>query len=222
MTEEKNDAVPGAAVEAEKAKEELPKPEAPKDVPKAEDEEGKKEDSDDEDAPELVKQDGGKEGGKADHKANKGEKKCRKALIKLGMKPVTGITRVTLKKSGDVIFAISNPEVLKSATSDNCYVVFGQMAYEDPNSPGILNAASEFTKPEESKAEEKKEEAKTEAAEVKKEPEEDEGEPESEEGLTASNIEVVMSHTKCSRNKAIRALRETNDDMVNAILKLTT
>ena len=41
------------------------------------------------------------------------------------MKTVMGITRVTIKKSDDVIFAISNPEVLKSGSNDNCYVVFG-------------------------------------------------------------------------------------------------
>ena len=45
--------------------------------------------------------------------------------MKLGMKSVPGVTRVTIKKADDVIFAISNPEVLKSGTNDNCYVVFG-------------------------------------------------------------------------------------------------
>ena len=68
---------------------------------------------------------GKQEEGKQERKANKGEKKCKKALLKLGMKAVTGITRVTIKKTDEVVFAISNPEVLKSATNENCYVVFG-------------------------------------------------------------------------------------------------
>ena len=118
-TEAKVEEIPSVVPEAV-AKEELTKAEAQKEEIEKE-EADKKEDSDDEEAPDLAKQDGGK----ADHKANKGEKKCRKALIKLGMKPVSGITRVTLKKSNEVIFAISNPDVLKSATNDNCYVVFG-------------------------------------------------------------------------------------------------
>ena len=37
-------------------------------------------------------------------KANRAEKKSRKAIQKLGMKPVTGITRITIKKSKNVRF----------------------------------------------------------------------------------------------------------------------
>ena len=54
------------------------------------------------------------------------------------------------------------------------------------------------------------------------ETEEDKNEPLSEEGLTASNIDMVMQHTSCSRNEAIKALRKSNDDMVNAIMHLTS
>jgi len=36
-------------------------------------------------------------------KANKGEKKFKKAMTKFGMKPVSGINRVTIKKSKAVI-----------------------------------------------------------------------------------------------------------------------
>lgn len=190
--------------------------------------EGKEGDSDDEEAPELSKQ--GKftkfwiiDGGKQERKANKGEKKCKKALLKLGMKQVTGITRVTIKKTDEVVFAISNPDVLKSATNDNCYVVFGQMSYEDPSMAKASTEAKQYAKPEEKKLVEevKKEEEKPLVVEVKKEEAKDEA-PESEEGLTPTNIEMVMSHTKCTRNQAIRALRDTKDDMVNAILKLTS
>lgn len=35
-------------------------------------------------------------------KSNKGEKKFKKAMTKMGMKPVTGITRVTFKKTKTV------------------------------------------------------------------------------------------------------------------------
>ena len=42
-----------------------------------------------------------------------------------------------------------------------------------------------------------------------------------ESGLTQNHISMVMEHTGCTRNEAIGALRETNDDMVNAVLKLT-
>ena len=49
----------------------------------------------------------------------------------------------------------------------------------------------------------------------------DDGEPLSEEGITANHIKMVMDHTSCTRNAAIRALRETSDDMVQAVMKLT-
>ena len=45
----------------------------------------------------------------------------------------------------------------------------------------------------------------------------DEGEV-SEEGLAADAIEMVMSHTKCTRKQAVKALRETNGDSVTAII----
>jgi len=145
------------------------------------------------------------------------------------MKPVTGITRVTIKKTDEVVFAIANPEVLKSGTNENCYVVFGidpafislgQMNYEDPSMAKASSEAKQYAKPEDKKAEETKKEEKPQVVEVKKEEAKDEA-PESEEGITVMNIEMVMSHTKCTRNQAIRALKETKDDMVNAILKLT-
>lgn len=67
-------------------------------------------------------------------KLNRGEKKCRKSLLKLGMKQLTGITRVALKKRDGLIFVINDPEVLKSGTNENSYAIFGELKLEDPNS----------------------------------------------------------------------------------------
>mmetsp|Transcript_14660 Transcript_14660/g.15920 ORF Transcript_14660/g.15920 Transcript_14660/m.15920 type:complete len:82 (+) Transcript_14660:83-328(+) len=39
-------------------------------------------------------------------KQNRAEKKSRKAVQKLGMKPVPGITRVTVKKSKNILFVV--------------------------------------------------------------------------------------------------------------------
>ena len=44
---------------------------------------------------------------------------------------------------------------------------------------------------------------------------------ESEDGITANHINMVMEHTNCSRNEAIRALKDSNDDMINAVMKLS-
>lgn len=54
----------------------------------------------------------------------------RKAMQKLGMKPMSGIVRVTIKKSKNILFVISKPDVFKSPVSDT-YIIFGEAKIED-------------------------------------------------------------------------------------------
>ena len=89
-----------------------------------------------EDVPELENQDGGNE-----HQFNRNEKKCRKALTKVGMKKLTGITRVTLKKRDGLIFVIDDPEVLNL---DNSYAIFGELKLEDLNRQMQMEQAKKF------------------------------------------------------------------------------
>ncbi|CAM9820324.1 unnamed protein product, partial [Laminaria digitata] len=63
-------------------------------------------------------------------KQNRNEKKARKAVQKLGMKAVPSIVRVTVKKSKNILFVISKPDVHKSPSS-NTYVIFGEAKIED-------------------------------------------------------------------------------------------
>jgi nascent polypeptide-associated complex subunit alpha len=153
----------------------------------------------------------------AEKKLNRGEKKCRKSLLKLGMKQLTGITRVTLKKRDGLIFVINDPEVLKSGSTESSFAIFGELKLEDPNTRLAQTEAKKFnekdagvknvTAPADKKEENKKVE--------------DDGAPLSEEGLTPNHIDMVMQHATCSRNAAIKALKEANDDMVAAVMKLT-
>ena len=64
--------------------------------------------------------------------------------MKLGMKQMTGINRVTLKKRDGLIFVINDPEVLKNGTNDNSYAVFGELKLEDPNSKLAQTEAKKF------------------------------------------------------------------------------
>eukprot|EP00997_Jenningsia_sp_PLL12_P007758 NODE_4436_length_662_cov_49.773246_g3788_i0.p2 GENE.NODE_4436_length_662_cov_49.773246_g3788_i0~~NODE_4436_length_662_cov_49.773246_g3788_i0.p2 ORF type:complete len:179 (+),score=48.85 NODE_4436_length_662_cov_49.773246_g3788_i0:49-585(+) len=169
--------------------------------PKIEDASEKK----DEEVPALENQD------EESKKFNRGEKKCRKALLKLGMKQLTGVDRVTLKKREGLVFVISDPEVLHG--EDNSFAIFGELKLDDPNQKLLANAAAGLNK--------KPAEAVAKADEKKDEAEEDDSQPLSEDGLTASNIDMVMQHTGCTRNKAIKALKKSNDDMVNAIMQLS-
>jgi len=94
-------------------------------------------DSSDEETPELANV--GEEGEKG--KQNRSEKKSRKAVQKLGMKPVPGIVRVTVKKSKNILFVISKPDVFKSPVSDT-YIVFGEAKIEDLAAQAQAHAAA--------------------------------------------------------------------------------
>ena len=58
-------------------------------------------------------------------------------------------------------------------------------------------------------------------AEAKKEEEEDDGEEVDESGLEAKDIELVMAQANVSRKKAVKALRENDNDIVNSIMALS-
>lgn len=58
------------------------------------------------------------------------EKKARKAISKLGLKPVPGVARVTIKKSKNILFVIQKPDVYKSMGTET-YIVFGEAKIED-------------------------------------------------------------------------------------------
>merc|ERR1739845_210474 len=88
---------------------------------------------------------GAADGSKKDKEAkqNRSEKKSRKAVQKLGMKPVPGIVRVTVKKSKTILFVIAKPDVLKSPTADT-YIVFGEAKIEDMSAQAQASAAKQL------------------------------------------------------------------------------
>ena len=56
---------------------------------------------------------------------SRSEKKSRRAILKLGLKQIMGINRVTIRKSKNILFVIAKPEVFKSPASET-YIVFGE------------------------------------------------------------------------------------------------
>ena len=58
-------------------------------------------------------------------KQSRSEKKARKAMSKLGLKAIAGVSRVTIRKSKNILFVINRPDVYKSPASDT-YIVFGE------------------------------------------------------------------------------------------------
>merc|ERR1712205_243350 len=103
------------------------------------------EDSTDDDMPEMEDTEEDAAGGKG--KQSRSEKKSRKAMQKLGMKPVPGVIRVTIKKSKAILFVIAKPDVFKSPASDT-HIIFGEAKIEDLSAQAQSQAAEQFKAPE--------------------------------------------------------------------------
>ncbi|XP_074575517.1 nascent polypeptide-associated complex subunit alpha-like protein 1 [Curcuma longa] len=160
------------------------------DEPLVEDDE---EDDDDDDDDDDDKEDEGQEGDASGRsKQSRSEKKSRKAMLKLGMKPVPGVSRVTVKKSKNILFVISKPDVFKSPTSDT-YVVFGEAKIEDLSSQLQTQAAEQFKAPDMSHVISKPEPSAI--AQDDEEVDETDVEP--------KDIELVMTQAGVSRSKAV-------------------
>ncbi|XP_041711902.1 nascent polypeptide-associated complex subunit alpha, muscle-specific form isoform X1 [Coregonus clupeaformis] len=147
-------------------------------------------------------------------KQSRSEKKARKAMSKLGLRQVTGVTRVTIRKSKNILFVITKPDVYKSPASDT-YIVFGEAKIEDLSQQAQLAAAEKFKVQGEAVSNVQE---NTQTPTVQEESEEEEVD---ETGVEVKDIELVMSQANVSRAKAVRALKNNNNDIVNAIMELT-
>lgn len=128
----------------------------------------------------------------------------------MGLKPISGINRVTIRKAKNFLLYIDNPEVLVSPGNENSYVVFGEAKMQDFNQ-NLANAEAGKFKKADKPVEAPKQDDKA-----------NDEEEENEEGVDPATIEMVVDHCKCSRAKAVRALKKNNNDSVNAILELTS
>eukprot|EP00756_Hemistasia_phaeocysticola_P014096 Hpha_TRINITY_DN15322_c2_g17::TRINITY_DN15322_c2_g17_i2::g.91594::m.91594/K03626/EGD2, NACA; nascent polypeptide-associated complex subunit alpha len=170
--------------------------------------------SDSDDAPALEKADGqaaeGDDTQVPKGRSTRSERKSRKAMAKLGLKPVSGCLRVIIKKAKSVVFTIAQPDVYKAPAS-NLYVILGEAKMEDAaakREQELVNAMSQAAKAAPAKAEDKEAAA------------EDEEEVD-EEGINPDDIKLVMDQAQTSRAKAVKALRQNNGDIVNTIMALT-
>ncbi|KAK9470833.1 NAC domain-containing protein [Dipodascopsis tothii] len=153
---------------------------------------------------------------------SRSERKARLSLIQKGMKKVTGINRVTMRRSRNILFVIANPEVYKS--SDNVYIVFGEAKIEDMSAAqqaALQQLASEegaaaAAAPVETPAVADKGKGKEIEAPVELDGEVD------ATGLDEKDIEIVISQADCSRAAAVAALRKNNSDVISSIMDLSS
>merc|ERR1712110_998928 len=172
-------------------------------------------DDTDDDMPEM--EDGEDGESKERSKQSRSEKKSRKAMQKLGMKPVPGIVRVTVKKSKNILFVIKEPDVFKTNDSNpkgpQTFIVFGKAEIEDL-SQQATNAAVEQFKPSAG--------GDAKAPELVEEVDGDEDGDEDAGDLDENDIELVVKQAGVSRSKAIKALKQNDKDVVNAIMALSS
>lgn len=128
------------------------------------------------------------------------------------------------------LFVVSEPDVYKSPVSD-VYIIFGEVKNEDMSAFAQAQAAQQML------ANEAQEKAATEgmagaggeqpalsnvaASKQKQEEEEDDNEPIDESGVDQKDIDLVMEQVSCSRRKAVKALKESDGDLINAIMSVS-
>lgn len=163
---------------------------------------------------------------------SKNEKKAREAILKLGLKQVPGISRVTFRKKNNQIFAIERPEVYRSHGGN--FVVFGEAKVDDfPQrlakaqqeaqlaGPGVAASGADAISKDPQSIQADMEAAAAANENKVAEVEEESSGPVDETGLNQDDIELVMQQANVPRQKAAKALREHNSDIVNAIMSLS-
>ncbi|KAK9284205.1 hypothetical protein L1049_009102 [Liquidambar formosana] len=180
------------------------------DEPVVEDEDDDDDDDDEEDDKDEEDAEGQEGDTSGRSKQSRSEKKSRKAMLKLGMKPILGVSRVTVKKSKNILFVISKPDVFKSPNSDT-YIVFGEAKIEDLSSQLQTQAAEQFRASNMNQVVSNPESSAM--------PQDDEDVDET--GVEPKDIELVMTQAGVSRLKAVKALKAADGDIVSAIMELT-
>jgi len=155
---------------------------------------------------------------------SRSERKARKALLTLGLKKVPNITRVTLRRPKNILFVLASPDVYKSSNSD-CYIVFGEAKIEDMNSQSQLSAAQQLAQSGGAGGV-----STLDSSELGGNGDDDDDDdmpdleapdeegPVDETGVDPKDIDLVMTQVNCSRAKAVRVLKESGGDLINAIM----
>lgn len=119
------------------------------------------------------------------------------------------------------------PILQKNARLTICSI-FGEAKIEDLNSQAQASAAQQLAAAEAGAGgehaghdHEHETELGAKVPEPKKDDEEEDGEEVDEAGLEAKDIDLVMAQANVSRKKAVKALRENDNDIVNSIMALS-
>jgi len=174
--------------------------------------------NEEDDIPDLEDGEAAGDAAQSSGKQSRPEKKARKQIAKLGLKPVSGVTRVAIRRSKAMLFVINKPDVFKNPAGDT-YVVFGEAKVEDLSQQAQMAAAKKFQEAQEIK--QKAQEAAQPQTIMEEEEEEVDEANVDTSGVDEKDIDLVMQQANCTKGKAVKALKNNDNDIVNAIMELT-
>ena len=118
--------------------------------------------------------------------------------------------------------------VLENMIANTACSIFGEAKIEDLNSQAQASAAQQLAAQSANEhaghdhsADGDKGKAIEGDTAKKDDEEEDDGEEVDDSGLESKDIELVMAQANVSRNKAVKALKENDNDIVNSIMALS-
>lgn len=183
------------------------------------------------------------EGGNENSKQSRSDKKSRKAVLKLGMKAVSDVSRVTIKRSKNVksnniysqlIFLVEHRFWLCELWYIRCYLSsrsqmftrvpmlrlmssLERLKIDDLSSQLQTQAAQRFKMPDMISM------LPNDASEADMAPlaEEEDEDDVDDTGVEARDIDLVMTQAGVSKAKAVKALKASDGDIVSAIMELT-
>ena len=152
------------------------------------------------------------------------ERKARELIQKAGLIHETNYNRVTLKR-GQTTFSIEKADVYRIPGSDQ-FVVFGAARELDPRLyQSLMETQQRASKMRQQIVREdimKRRAADLEGKESTVSEDEDiSAEEQDLLGVAEKDIELVMTQANVGRNRAIKALKDNKNDVVNAIMELT-
>lgn len=155
--------------------------------------------------------------------ANKNQKKALKLLKGTGVKKVEGITRVLIRKGDGTNLTVVDPEVYR--TPNGSYVVLGEPGVDEElealkrQAAAAAPAADATKTPEDIQSDLA---ANAEKLKISEAEEEVADEDVDVTGLDPETIAMVQEQGNVSKAKAVKALRDNNGDLVNALMELTS
>lgn len=150
---------------------------------------------------------------------SKNEKKARKLFAKLGMKKVNSINRIVLRRSDNVHFVVSQPEVFRAGST---YIVFGVIKVEDYRK--IMQQAEAMQRQQEETGESTEYDAEGTGSGIKSGDMSDASVEElNSAGISNQDISMIKDQIpSATNNQILKAYNENNKDVVNTVIALSS